>query len=92
MTEDGMVEWHHRHNGRGFGWIPGVGDGQGGLVCCSSWGCKESDMTELKRHMGPPWVPVIKVSILYSWTNVRAGAIHLYAQEPHLRMEHREGR
>ena len=31
---------------RGFGWTPGVGDGQGGLVCCGSWGCKESDMTE----------------------------------------------
>ena len=30
----------------GFGWTPGVGDGQGGLACCCSWGCKESDMTE----------------------------------------------
>ena len=45
-TEDEMVGWHHRHNGHGFGWTPGVGDRQGGLVCCSSWGCKESDMTE----------------------------------------------
>ena len=33
MTEDEMVGWHHRLNGQGFGWIPGVGDGQGGLVC-----------------------------------------------------------
>ena len=41
-----MVGWHHRLNGRGFGWTPGVGDGQGGLVCCGSWGHKESDMTE----------------------------------------------
>ena len=31
----------------GFGWTPGVGDGQGGLACCSSWGHKELDMTEL---------------------------------------------
>jgi len=46
MTEDEMVGWHHRHNGHGFGWTPGVGDGQGGLVCCGSWGRKESDMTE----------------------------------------------
>ena len=46
MTEGEMVEWHHRLNGRGFGWTPGVGDGQGGLVCCGSWGRKESDMTE----------------------------------------------
>ena len=33
-------------NGHGFGWTPGVGDGQGGLVCCSTWGLKESDTTE----------------------------------------------
>ena len=37
---------YHRLNGHGFGWTPGVGDGQGGLVCCGSWGCKESDTTE----------------------------------------------
>ena len=46
VTEDEMVGWHHQLNGRGFGWTPGVGDGQGGLACCSSWGHKESDMTE----------------------------------------------
>ena len=46
MTEDEMVGWHHRLNGYGFGWIQGVGDGQGGLACCSPWGPKESDMTE----------------------------------------------
>ena len=45
-AEDEMVGWHHRLNGHGFGWTLGVGDGQGGLVCCSSWGRKESDMTE----------------------------------------------
>ena len=45
-TEDEMVGWHHRLNGHGFGWILGVGDGQEGLVCCSSWGHKELDMTE----------------------------------------------
>ena len=46
MTEDEMVGWHHRLNGHGFGWTPAVGDGQGGLACCNSWGCKESDTTE----------------------------------------------
>ena len=45
-TKHEMVGWHHQLNGHGFGWTPGVGDGQGGLVCCSSWGCKESDTTE----------------------------------------------
>ena len=46
MTEDEMVGWHHQCNGYGFGWTLGVGDGQGGLACCGSWGYKELDMTE----------------------------------------------
>ena len=46
MTEDEMAGWHHWLDGHGFGWTPGVGDGQGGLACCDSWGCKESDTTE----------------------------------------------
>ena len=52
-----MAGWHHQLDGHEFGWTPGVGDGQGGLVCCDSWGCKESDTTErlnwteLKRSM-----------------------------------------
>ena len=46
LTEDEMVGWHHWPNGHGFGWTLGVGDGQGGLVCCSSWAHKESDTTE----------------------------------------------
>ena len=45
-TEDEMVGWHHQLDGRGFGWTLGVGDIQGGLACCSSWGREESDMTE----------------------------------------------
>ena len=46
MTEDEMVGWHHLLNGREFEWTPGVGDWQGGLACCGSWGHKESDTTE----------------------------------------------
>ena len=46
MTEDEMAGWHHWLNGRESEWTPGVGDGQGGLACCNSWGRKESDMTE----------------------------------------------
>ena len=46
MTEDEMVEWHHRLNGHEFEKIPRNGQGQGALVCCSPWGRKESDMTE----------------------------------------------
>ena len=46
ITDDAMDGGHHRLSGHGFGWTPGVGDGQGGLACCSPWGCKESDTTE----------------------------------------------
>ena len=45
-TEDEMGGWHHQLNVHRFRWTPGVGDGQGGLVCCGSWGRKESDTTE----------------------------------------------
>ena len=45
-TEDEMAGWHHWLDGRESEWTPGVGDGQGGLECCDSWGCKESDVTE----------------------------------------------
>ena len=46
MTEDEMVGWHHQLNGHEFEQAPGVGDGQGGLACCSPQGRKESDTTE----------------------------------------------
>ena len=45
-TEDEMAGWHHRLFGHEFEWTPGVGDGQGGLACCDSWGRKESGTTE----------------------------------------------
>ena len=45
-TEDEMAGWHHQLDGHEFEWTPGVGDGQEGLVCCDSWGRKESDTTE----------------------------------------------
>ena len=46
VTEDEMAGWHHRLDGHEFEWTPRVGDGQGGLACCNSWGRKESDTTE----------------------------------------------
>ena len=46
MTEDEMAGWHHWLDGRESEWTPGDGGGQGGLACCNSWGCKESDTTE----------------------------------------------
>ena len=59
-TEDEMVGWHHRLNGHGFGWTPGVGDGQGGLVCCGSWGRKESDTTEWLNWTELNWAVKIR--------------------------------
>ena len=49
MTEDEMAGWHHRLDGHrlvSLGELPGDFDGQGGVVCCNSWGRKESDTTE----------------------------------------------
>ena len=46
MTEDKMVGWHHQLNGHEFELALGDGEGQGSLVCCSSWGLKESDTSE----------------------------------------------
>ena len=46
MTEDDLVGWHHQFNGHEFEYPLGVGDGQRSLVCCDSWGRKESDTTE----------------------------------------------
>ena len=46
MTEDEMVGWHYRPDGHEYEQALGVDEGQGSLVCCSPWGCKESDMTE----------------------------------------------
>ena len=40
MTEDEIVGWHHRLSGHEFEWVPGVGDGQGSLACCSPWVAK----------------------------------------------------
>ena len=56
-TEDKMAGWHHWLHGRESQWTLGVGDGQGGLVCCDSWGRKESDTTEQLHwtvHMEDP--------------------------------------
>ena len=52
--QDEMVGWHHRLDGHGIGWTPGAGDGQGGLVCCDSWGHKESDTTERLNCLNRP--------------------------------------
>ena len=54
-TEDETVGWHHWLNGHEFEWTPGVGDGQGGLVCCSPWGGKELYTTEWLKWTELNW-------------------------------------
>ena len=61
MTEDEMAGWHQQLDGHEFESTAGVGDGQGGLVCCDSWGRKESDTTEQMN-----WTELNWRSFLYS--------------------------
>ena len=69
MTEDEMVGWHHRLNGHEFEQAPGVGDGQGGLACCSPWSRKESDTPERLKS-----TELITLSITYwtAWQSIHA--------------------
>ena len=62
-TEDEMPGWHHWLNGREFEWTPGVGDGQGGLACCDSWGRKVSETTE--------WLNWTEVKYISVWKWIR---------------------
>ena len=71
MTEDEMAGWHHWLDGREFEWTPGVGDGQGGLACCNSWGCKESDMTEWLN-----WTRLVRLFFQRVYTFLFHGFIH----------------
>ena len=61
-TEDEMAGWHHQLDGHKFEWTPGVGDGQGGLACCNSLGCKESDTTERLDWTELNWTECVSVS------------------------------
>ena len=57
-TEDEMAGWHHRLNGRESQWTKGVGDGQGDLACCDSWGHKELDTTERLTWTDAFWMSI----------------------------------
>ena len=66
MTEGEMVGWHHWLSGYGFGWTLGVGDGQGGLVCCGSWGRKELDTWVGCKEPRHDWATEL------SWTDIHS--------------------
>ena len=67
-TEDDMAGWHHQLNAHEFGWAPGVGDGQGGLAGCSSWGLKESDTIEWLNWTELNWT-YLNISYFYIINN-----------------------
>ena len=66
-TEDEMSGWHHWRDGHEFEWTLGVGDWQGGLVCCDSWGCKESDTTEQLNWRLPESKPFCETTSATFW-------------------------
>ena len=73
MTEDEMAGWHHWLDGHESKWTPGVGDGQGGLACCDSWGRKESDTTEQLNWTECSWkLGVLKTDTGFMWIKSNA--------------------
>ena len=71
-TEDEMVGWHHGLDGHKSEWTPGVGDGQGGLECCDSWGLKKLDTTEWLN-----WTKYLIILSIFSctcWPSVSLGS------------------
>ena len=90
MMEDGMVGWHHWLNGHEFGSSPGVDDEQGGLACCGSWCCKESDpterlnWTELNSISGkaPDQISVWVQRQKKNWCLIQAGRLEVFPLTP----------
>ena len=76
-TEDEIVGWHQQLNGHGFGWTPGVGDGQGGLVCCCSWACKESDTTE-RLNWTDILIELFYIPYIVSWLSIEWKKLYKY--------------
>ena len=74
-TENEMVGWHHRLNGHGFGWTPGVGDEQGGLACCDSWGCRSR--TQLSYLTELNWTAKRKLEVNIGTSFVSAAKVML---------------
>ena len=69
-TEDEMAGSDHRLDGYEFGWTPGVGDGQGGLACCDSWGRKELDTTEWLNWTELNWMMIMNLAKSFPMTDI----------------------
>ena len=75
-TEDEMAGWHHWPDGRESQWTPGVGDGQGGLECCDSWGRKESDTTERLIWSDLIWVHYMYYALYFYYYYINFTSDH----------------
>ena len=85
MTEDEMVGWHHQLDGHEFEQAPGVGDGQGSLVCCSPWGCKELDTTEWLNWTDIAFIILLLYTDSFSFhSNLWASCCYSYFTVNHL--------
>ena len=80
-TEDEMAGWHHWLDGHESQWTRGVGDGQGGLACCDSWGRKESDTTEWLIWSDLIWELLLIICKLY-WLKRIFGYLKYFQQDP----------
>ena len=79
-TEEEIVGWHHQLDRHEFEWTLGVGDGQGSLMCCSPWGCKKSDTTELLD-----WTEAYKTVPFLAWidqVSLSSGILRHYTHKP----------
>ena len=83
MTEDEMIEWHHRLNGHEFEQTPGDGEGWGSWVCCSLWGCKESDTTEWLNNNDKASMLALNHTGL-----VEMGSFHYSSEKSLLQLQH----
>ena len=79
QQKDEIVGWYHQFDGHGFGWTLGVDDGQGGLVCCTSRGCKESDMTERLNWTEYSIVYMYHSFLIHSFADGHLGCFHVLA-------------
>ena len=73
-TEDEMAGWPHWLDAHEFGWTLGVGDRQGGLACCDSWGRKESDTTE-SEEIASPSIPCFLALVLVDPAGTHQGSL-----------------
>ena len=76
-----MAGWHHQLDGHEYEWTPGVGDGQGGLACCDSWGHKESDMTERLNWTELNWFSALGFSQNFETTGKKVLLIFYFSHQ-----------